>query len=216
MPSIMARFPGPVNFDALPHRHDDSPPRASECGPILRLVARERKVALPFVLERLGDAIPKCAGGPPTCSSSSRTPRPSRASCRVFAIRTPARRASARTRSPPSRRLAPRTCATRVFTLARGAHRRRPRRGAHAMARAPRRDLVPELVRALGDAERLVVDAAHAALVQVTRQDFGTTRGLAELVGAELGASTASSGSSTRSATTSRRSDAPPARSCAR
>jgi hypothetical protein len=53
MPAIMARFPGPVTIDRERVTSAALPPRASECGPILRLVARERKVALPFVLERL-------------------------------------------------------------------------------------------------------------------------------------------------------------------
>jgi HEAT repeat protein len=34
--------------------------------------------------------------------------------------------------------------------------------------------LVPDLVRALGDGDETVVDAAQQALVQVTRQDMGT------------------------------------------
>lgn len=49
MPAIMARFPGPVSID----RSQLAPPlpKASECGAILRLVARQRRVALPFVLQ---------------------------------------------------------------------------------------------------------------------------------------------------------------------
>src|SRR5262249_15326230 len=46
MPAIMARFPGPITID------DDAAvlPRVSECGPVLRLVASQRRTALPFVL----------------------------------------------------------------------------------------------------------------------------------------------------------------------
>jgi HEAT repeat protein len=49
MPAILARFPGPVRLDvsALP---EGALPRAGECGPVLRLIARQRRVALPFVL----------------------------------------------------------------------------------------------------------------------------------------------------------------------
>jgi hypothetical protein len=48
MPSIMKHFPGPITImrDTL----DDSWPRVSECGPVLRLIAGQRRVALPFVL----------------------------------------------------------------------------------------------------------------------------------------------------------------------
>ena len=51
MPAIMARFPGPL----LRARADmiEPLPRASECGPLLRLIARQRKVALPYVLEEV-------------------------------------------------------------------------------------------------------------------------------------------------------------------
>ena len=57
MPAIMARFPGPVSVDR--GRFNDAPARVSECGPILRLIAGQRKVALPFVVERLADADPE-------------------------------------------------------------------------------------------------------------------------------------------------------------
>ena len=62
MPAIMARFPGPVTIDLERVTSAALPPRASECGPILRLVARERKVALPFVLERLSSPDPEVRG----------------------------------------------------------------------------------------------------------------------------------------------------------
>ncbi|MDP9152400.1 MAG: hypothetical protein M3O36_20935, partial [Myxococcota bacterium] len=55
MPVLMARFPGPLTFDRAGFASMASPPRPSECGPLLRLIARERKVALPFVLDRLSD-----------------------------------------------------------------------------------------------------------------------------------------------------------------
>jgi hypothetical protein len=53
MPSIMKHFPGPITImrDTL----DDSWPRVTECGPILRLIAGQRRVALPFVLSRIED-----------------------------------------------------------------------------------------------------------------------------------------------------------------
>ncbi len=52
MPAIMARFPGPL---ARSRSDIHEPlPRASECGPLLRLIARQRKVALAYVLEEVG------------------------------------------------------------------------------------------------------------------------------------------------------------------
>lgn len=56
MPAILARFPGPVRLDvsALP---EGALPRAGECGPVLRLIARQRRVALPFVLTLVDDPV---------------------------------------------------------------------------------------------------------------------------------------------------------------
>lgn len=54
MPSIMKHFPGPITI--LRDTLDDSWPRVTDCGPILRLIARQRRVALPFVLGRTEDA----------------------------------------------------------------------------------------------------------------------------------------------------------------
>jgi hypothetical protein len=48
MPAIMARFPGPVR---IPREEIGEPlPRVGECGPLLHLIAGQRRVALPFVL----------------------------------------------------------------------------------------------------------------------------------------------------------------------
>jgi hypothetical protein len=54
MPSIMKHFPGPITImrDTL----DDSWPRVSECGPVLRLIAGQRRVALPFVVAKTESA----------------------------------------------------------------------------------------------------------------------------------------------------------------
>ena len=62
MKVIMARFPGPVTFDRSRIATMGNPPRASDCGALMRLVARERRVALPFVLERLSDVDPEARG----------------------------------------------------------------------------------------------------------------------------------------------------------
>ncbi len=59
---IMARFPGPVACERSRVVTMAGQPKPSECGVLLRLVARERKVALPFVLERLADPDPEVRG----------------------------------------------------------------------------------------------------------------------------------------------------------
>ncbi len=54
MPAIMARFPGPL---ARSRSDMQEPlPRPSDCGPLLRLIARQRKVALAYVLEEVASA----------------------------------------------------------------------------------------------------------------------------------------------------------------
>ena len=52
MAAIMARFPGPVTVELLA---DGPLPRVAECGPVLRLVASQRRTALPFVLSHVED-----------------------------------------------------------------------------------------------------------------------------------------------------------------
>lgn len=54
MPAIMQHFPGPVRID-LPLESAATWPRASECGPLLRIIARQRRTALPFVLAYVED-----------------------------------------------------------------------------------------------------------------------------------------------------------------
>ena len=56
MPAIMERFPGPINIDRATVSGENGGPRVGECGPILRLVAGQRRVALPFVVDQLGSA----------------------------------------------------------------------------------------------------------------------------------------------------------------
>ncbi len=52
MLAIMRHFPGPITADTA-RFEDESLPRASECGPLLRLIAAQRRVALGFVLEHV-------------------------------------------------------------------------------------------------------------------------------------------------------------------
>jgi hypothetical protein len=51
MPAIMPRFPGPITNDTK--LEEDEPPAVSSCGPVLRLIAAQRRIALPFVIPHL-------------------------------------------------------------------------------------------------------------------------------------------------------------------
>jgi hypothetical protein len=173
MPALMARFPGPLVFERARLATMPNPPRASECGVILRLVARERKVALPFVLERLADAdverrgwathllveLPYVEALPRAIEQLHDDDASVRASA-ALAV-------AAIARNHPGRV---------AQTLREHADDSDPRQRTAAMRAAGAvRDaqLVPLLMRGLGDGIEAVVTAAHDALVQVTRQDFG-------------------------------------------
>ncbi|HTB77108.1 MAG TPA: hypothetical protein VK762_27875 [Polyangiaceae bacterium] len=174
MRAIMSRFPGPVSFSRARIATANNPPRASDCGPILRLVARERRVALPFVLDRLTapdadvrgwaahliielpyvDAIPRllpCLRDVDASVSAS-------AALALAAIA----------------RSAPEPVRDALFSLAHGVTPADRAGAIAAMARLRDATFVPELVRALGDHDDAVVTLAHTALVQVTLQDLGT------------------------------------------
>ncbi len=174
MRAIMSRFPGPVSFSRARIAMANNPPRASDCGPILRLVARERRVALPFVLDRLTapdaevrgwaahlvielpyvDAIPRLL----PCLRDLDASVSASAALALAAIA----------------RSAPEPVRDALFSLAHGVTPADRAGAIGAMARLRDATFVPELVRALGDHDDAVVTLAHAALVQVTLQDLGT------------------------------------------
>jgi HEAT repeat protein len=151
-----------------------NPPRASECGVVLRLVARERKVALPFVLERLADADAERRGW--ATHLIGELPYVEALSAVLERLRDDdaATRASAALAVAAIARSHPGRVAQ---TLRERGEESDPRQRAVGMRAAGAvRDpaLVPLLMRGLGDGDDAVVGAAHDALVQVTRQDFGT------------------------------------------
>jgi hypothetical protein len=171
---LMARFPGPVTFERSRIASMTNPPRASECGPLLRLVARERKVALPFVLERLSDPDPETRGWAthllcelaydeaiPHVLARLRDPDACTRASAVQAMAAVARG------SPDEVRDAIKDLALSPDPIDRAA-------GFAVMSRLRQPVFVPDLMRALADGDERVVSAAHEALVQVTWHDFGS------------------------------------------
>ena len=170
---IMSRFPGPVRFDRARIATAIAPPRASECGPVLRLVAHQRRVALPFVLSRLGDTdaevrgwathllveLPYAEAVPHLVARLQDVDASTRASA-ALALVAVARTSRDAVRDASVPLLKSREPELRAAVL-----------GILAELRAP--GLVTELVHALGDANGRVVAAAHDALVKTTAQDFG-------------------------------------------
>jgi hypothetical protein len=174
MTVLMHRFPGPVTIERARIATMARPPRASECGPVLRLVAHERKVALPFVLERLTDQDPERRGWAVHLLCELAYPEA------IPPLLLRLRDSDASTRASAGLALAaiakgwPREVRDAVLSLAHAVDPRERVAAVGAMADLKQPTLVPELVRALGDGDEPVVKAAHAALVGLTRQDFGT------------------------------------------
>jgi hypothetical protein len=170
---IMARFPGPVTFDRARISAMASPPRASECGVIMRLVARERRVALPFVLQRLAESDAEVRGW--AMHLLCELPYPEAIPPLLRGLRDP----DASTRSSAAHALAaisrsdPDTVRSALSKLARAPDPGDRVAAARAMGQVRDPLLVPDLIHSLGDREEAAVTAAHEALVHVTCEDFG-------------------------------------------
>jgi HEAT repeat protein len=170
---VMRRFPGPLAVERSRIGTMDRPPRPSDCGPVLRLIVRERKVALPFVLDRLDDPDPEVRGWAthvlselpyaeaiPRLLARLRDPDPTTRVCAGHALAAIAKPFPLEVRDAVSDLAHSDDVAARVAAM-------------HVMAELRQPALVPELVHALGDDNEDVMLAAHAGLIEVTRQDFG-------------------------------------------
>jgi hypothetical protein len=173
MPAIMARFPGPIVLSLS--EIEDKKARVGDCGPILRLIAGQRRVALPFVLTEVdssdGDrsfwatflltelaypeAVPAIVAR--LFDEEERTRKVARQAARVVA--ESAREALVEeldriVRDPSA------TVAERVETM-------------DTLGELRDAAVVPVLLGSLGDDSEEVAQAARRALALVSRQDFG-------------------------------------------
>ncbi|MBV9947141.1 MAG: HEAT repeat domain-containing protein [Myxococcales bacterium] len=169
---VRTRFPGPVTFERARIATSPSPPRASECGPLLRLVARERKVALPFVLDWMSDRDPETRGWAThlVCELPYAEAIPhvlARLRDDDAAIRI-----SAALAVSALGKVAPGPLADAIQPLASSADPDDRVSAIKAMAALRQANVVPQLLTALGDADPKVGSAARDALVQITWQDF--------------------------------------------
>ena len=176
MPAIMERFPGPVTIER--HLLTDGPmPRVAECGPVLRLVASQRRTALPFVLSHVEDPeVEKRFWAtylltelvyPDTLDpilarvydEEPRVRRAARAAARAFAEAHPA------------------VIVERLELVAMDGAENRDRRALaiDALGETREAQAVPALIRLLGDPDGEVAGAVRGALIAITRQDFGAT-----------------------------------------
>jgi hypothetical protein len=173
MRALMVHFPGPLTFERSRIAITTPPPRPSECGPILRLVTRERKVALPFVLEKLSDPDTETRGW--ATHVLSELPYPEAIPPLLLRLRDVdlSTRVSAAYALVAVARLYPEEVRAGVLGVAHGADPIDRASAMRVMGELREPSLVPELVRALADGDEAVVASAHASLVLVTRQDFG-------------------------------------------
>jgi hypothetical protein len=173
MPAIMARFPGPLGLSFA--EIEDKKARVGECGPILRLIAGQRRVALPFVLTEVEsrdpdrrfwgtflltelaypEAVPAIVAR--LFDEEERTRKVARQAARVVA--ESAREALVEeldrvVRDPSA------TVDERIATM-------------DTLGELRDAAVVPVLLGALDDPKEDVADAARRALTLVARQDFG-------------------------------------------
>jgi hypothetical protein len=174
MPAIMARFPGPVTIER-DRLADGALPRVADCGPVLRLVASQRRTALPFVLSHVEDpelekrfwatylltelVYPEVLD--PILNRlfdpEPRVRRAARAAARCFAEAHPS------------------TIVERLELIAMDGGEARDRRALAIDALGDTREAlaVPALIPLLDDPDSEVTSAVRGALTTITRQDFG-------------------------------------------
>jgi hypothetical protein len=171
MRAIMARFPGPIAESR--GRLSEGPVRVVDCGPLLRLIAGQRKVALPFVLEALDELdaekrywatfllteLPYPEAAPPLLA-------------RLFDEEARTRKA-ARLAMGAIAKTAPQAVVDAVAKIAVTPDDGR-RDAAIAVLGELREPLaVPVLTLVLSERDERSAESARKALVEVTRQDFG-------------------------------------------
>jgi hypothetical protein len=173
MPAIMARFPGPVSVER--GKVGEALLRPSECGPVLKLVAGQRKVALPFVLELLtGEDSEKRYWATFLLTELHYPEAVHGAINRLFDSEARTRRA-ARLALSAIARVSPEAVVDELAKIAMDDGAGVRREVAVAVLGDLREPMaVPVLVHILGDAKGELAAWARKALLVTTRQDFGT------------------------------------------
>ena len=172
MPAIMAKFPGPIALE--PERLVSGRlPRVADCGPVIRLIASQRRTALPFVLSHVEggdvdarfwatylltelvypDAIDAAIAR--NFDEDARVRRAARAACRALAEANP---------QPVVERLGE---IANTQSIGRRVH------AIEALGETREPLAVPVLLPLLEEQNEHVTKAARAALVTISQQDFG-------------------------------------------
>ena len=176
MPAIMERFPGPVTIER--HLLTDGPmPRVAECGPVLRLVASQRRTALPFVLSHVEDPeVEKRFWATYLLTELVYPDTLDPILARVFDEEPRVRRA-ARAAARAFAEAHPAIIVERLELVAMDGAENRDRRALaiDALGETREAQAVPALIRLLGDPDGEVASAVRGALTAITRQDYGPT-----------------------------------------
>jgi hypothetical protein len=176
MSAIMARLPGPITIepDRLVH---GQLPRVAECGPVLRLVASQRRTALPFVLSLVEDPDVERRFWATFLLTELVYPDVIEPLLRRVFDDDPRVRRAARAAARAFADAHPQTIVERLDLVAMDSAAPRARRALAVEALGETREplAVPALAPLLDDADGEVVAAVRAALTAITRQDFGAS-----------------------------------------
>ena len=173
---LVARFPGPIHGE-MAHRLGENSSRASDCGPIMRTLARIGELASQFLIVRTADGDPKTRrwatwllGEIPTCDGARAIVR--RAADQDADVRKAAVAAGRLLQSDLDARTALRDG---LATLASDPEQSQETREAAIEALADIRDgrAVPRLIPLLTDDSKSLAKLAAWALSVLARQDFG-------------------------------------------
>jgi hypothetical protein len=175
--ALVAAFPGPIEAPSS-RRSSSGLPRASECGPVLKVLSRAGAAAVPFLVVRTHDADPHVRGYATRLLGEIPTADGARAIARRFfdgdlEVRRAALAAARLLSSSPD------TAAALVAELGLTAEDRMKPTGLRLTAMEVLSELrhpqaVPYLILVLDDNPVDVVQAARRSLVILARTDLGT------------------------------------------
>lgn len=176
VPVLVAAFPGPIEIPSS--RRPNAAPRASECGPVLKTLAKLGLEAVPFLVVRTNDTDPMVRGWATRLLGEIPTPESAHAVARRFFdgdvdVRRAALAAARLLTASPD------TINALVAELGMTAEDRgKPTSvrltAMEMLAELRQAQAVPFLVLALQDNPIDIVQSARRSLVILTRQDFGT------------------------------------------
>ncbi len=176
--ALVAQFPGPINAEP---RQGDGPMRASDCGPVLRTLARLGPSAVPYLVVRTADSSPDVRSWATRLLGEMPSAESAKAIVRRLVDPDPDvhRSALAAGRllvADPDSRTALRDglCALAADTTQSDEVRHA---AIEALADLREARAVPRLARLLEDANGDIVKSAHWALVVLARQDFSKELG---------------------------------------